>query len=97
MNVPWLLPLGARKIRPLPVFPFRPEMAILTHYADFCLAVPLIAQLLRCIDGKKHGLGLGLVRPIFLVVELDQPIAVVLNDKIAGLGHSQSPAATGAE
>jgi len=35
-----------------------------------------------------HGFGLGAVRPIFLVVELDQPVTVVLNDKIAGLGHS---------
>jgi hypothetical protein len=79
--------LHARKIRPLPVCPLGPEMTVFAHYANFSLSVALITQLLGCIDGEKQGLGLGPVRTIFLVVELDQPIAVVLNDKIPGLSH----------
>ena len=31
------------RIRPLPISPFRPEMAILTHDADFGPPFPLIA------------------------------------------------------
>jgi len=62
-------------------------MTVFAHYADFSLSVALITQLLGRIDGEKQGFGLGLVRTIFLVVKLDQPIAVVLNDKIPGLSH----------
>src|SRR5829696_3564986 len=62
-------------------------MAVLAHYADFGRPIALIAKLLRSIDGEEHGLRLGFIGPIFLIIELDQPVIVVLNDKIPGLNH----------
>jgi hypothetical protein len=61
-------------------------MAVLADQAHLRI-FSLLTKLLRRVYGEKHSLRLRPVGTIFFVVKLDQPRIVVLNDKVASLGH----------
>ena len=72
------------RIRVVPRGPHRPRLGVLVHLKHLCL-LTLLAELVSGIYREQHCFPLGLVRSIFLAVELDEPDVFLLHDQIAGV------------
>jgi hypothetical protein len=74
---------------PLRVAPLGMEEAVLTHQAHFGIGAAL-RELARGFHGEQHRFILALVWAELFVGELNHPLVIVLDEKVAGWRHGCS-------